>query len=39
MRTENRAENPIVPSIKNVEFQHDQHEASEFHIMGWESYK
>ena len=36
MRTENRTENPIVPLIKKVEFQHDEHEASEFHIRGWE---
>ena len=36
MRTENRTENPIVPLIKKVEFQHEEHEASEFHIIGWE---
>ena len=39
MRTENRTENPIAPLIKKVEFQHDEHEASEFHIIDWESYK
>ena len=33
MRTENRTENTIVPLI---EFQHDDHEASEFQIIGWE---
>ena len=39
MRTENRTENTIVPLIKKVEFQHDEHEASEFHFIGWEYYK
>ena len=39
MRTENRTENTIVPLIKKVEFQHDEHEASEFHIICWEHYK
>ena len=39
MRTENRTENTIVPLIKKVEFQHDEHEASEFHIIGWKYYK
>ena len=36
MMAENRTENTIVPLIKKVEFQHDEHEASEFHIIGWE---
>ena len=36
MKTENRTENTIVPLIKKVELQHDEHEASEFHITGWE---
>ena len=37
--TENRTENTIVPLIKKVEFQYDQHETSEFHIIGSEYYK
>ena len=28
IKTENRTENPIVPMLKKVEFQHDEHEAS-----------
>ena len=35
MRTESRTENPIIPLIKKMEFQHDEHEASEFNIIGW----
>ena len=34
MRTENRTENPIVPLIKKVEFQHDGYEVSELHTIG-----
>ena len=39
MRTENRTEYSIISLIEKVECQHDQHEASEFHIIGWEYYK